>query len=78
MLPHHGGRSALTPELIVRARPETAVACAGNLNYRGLPHEDARTALADAGVPLMVTGEVGWIRAVWRGPDEPLEIETTR
>jgi competence protein ComEC len=76
VLPHHGGRSGLTSELVERARPESAVACAGYLNYRRLPHEDVRAVLQEAGVPLMVTGEVGRIVVEWNGPERPAKVET--
>jgi len=76
VLPHHGGRSGVTGELLELVRPELALACAGHLNYRRLPHEDVRAALDMAGVPLLVTGENGGVLVKWAGPDAPLEVQT--
>jgi competence protein ComEC len=75
ILPHHGGKSGVTPEFLEHVRPELAVACVGYLNYRRLPHEDVRAALERAGVPLMATGENGQVRVWWAGPDAPLKAQ---
>jgi competence protein ComEC len=73
ILPHHGGSNELTAELLERVRPELAVACAGHLNYRRLPHFEVRAALAEAGIPLLVTGENGMVSVSWNSPDsEPV------
>ena len=75
-MPHHGGRNELIGELLERVRPEIAIACAGHLNYRQLPHFEVRAALAEAGIPLLVTGENGMVSVSWNSPASKPEIYT--
>lgn len=61
VLPHHGSKSGLLPELYDRVRPDLALASAGYGNPWGFPAAAVREALAARGIPLLVTSEVGAI-----------------
>ena len=65
VVPHHGSRGSLNPELYAAVHPDLAVAAAGYLNGFGFPHPAVRKAFADAKIPLVTTGEQGSIRVHW-------------
>lgn len=62
IIPHHGRRGLLLPELIRRARPETAVI--GGDGAGGA--EEEREMLRRQGIDVLATWEVGAVRAVLR------------
>jgi competence protein ComEC len=65
VLPHHGSRGSLAPELYRAVRPRLAVAAAGLLNRFGFPHQEVRTRCLGLGIPVLSTGEEGAIRVSW-------------
>ncbi|MGJ3522006.1 ComEC/Rec2 family competence protein [Nitratidesulfovibrio sp. D1] len=65
VLPHHGGRRKLLPRLLDAVRPAVALASAGYRNRWGFPVADTRAALAQRGIPLLVTAESGQVLARW-------------
>ncbi|MBZ2170621.1 ComEC/Rec2 family competence protein [Cupidesulfovibrio sp. SRB-5] len=65
VLPHHGGRRKLLPQLLDAVRPSVALASAGYRNRWGFPVADTRAALAARNIPLLVTAESGQIQARW-------------
>jgi competence protein ComEC len=65
VLPHHGGRRKLLPQLLDAVRPSVAIASAGYRNRWGFPVADTRAALAARNIPLLVTAESGQIQARW-------------
>lgn len=65
VLPHHGGKRKLLPQLLDAARPRVAVASAGYRNRWGFPVADTRAALAERSIPLLVTAESGQVLARW-------------
>lgn len=65
VLPHHGGRRKLLPQLLDAVRPAMAVASAGYRNRWGFPVADTRAALAARNIPLLVTAESGQVLARW-------------
>lgn len=65
VLPHHGGRRKLLPQLLDAVRPSVALASAGYRNRWGFPVADTRAALATRNIPLLVTAESGQIQARW-------------
>lgn len=65
VLPHHGGRRKLLPQLLDAVRPSVALASAGYRNRWGFPVADTRAALAARNIPLLVTSESGQIQARW-------------
>lgn len=78
LVPHHGSKGSLSPELYARVAPRLAVASSGFLNAFGFPHPEVAAALARQGVPLATTADLGMVRAVWRavrdaaqGPEGP-------
>lgn len=61
LVPHHGRRSALLPELLRRARPEQVLVSGdGRGGARALVRE-----LEDAGIATLATWRVGAIRTFW-------------
>ncbi|NHZ47154.1 ComEC/Rec2 family competence protein, partial [Nitratidesulfovibrio liaohensis] len=65
VLPHHGGRRKLLPQLLDAVRPSVALASAGYRNRWGFPVADTRAALAARNIPLLVTAESGQVLARW-------------
>jgi len=65
VLPHHGGKRKLLPQLLDAARPRVAIASAGYRNRWGFPVADTRAALAERSIPLLVTAESGQVLARW-------------
>jgi competence protein ComEC len=65
VLPHHGGKRKLLPQLLDAARPRVAIASAGYRNRWGFPVADTRAALAERFIPLLVTAESGQVLARW-------------
>lgn len=65
VLPHHGGRRKLLPQLLDAVRPSVALASAGYRNRWGFPVADTRAALAARNIPLLVTAESGQLQARW-------------
>jgi competence protein ComEC len=75
VLPHHGSKGALSPELYAAVSPRLALCSAGFLNQFGFPRPEVRKALAERNVPLYVTGERGMLRCRWSAPDRELIFE---
>jgi competence protein ComEC len=76
LLPHHGSRSSLCPELYREVEPDLAVASCGYLNHFRFPHAKVERALAREDIPLLTTAQAGSIRISWHGPDLEMEVET--
>ena len=76
ILPHHGSRSSLCPDLYALVRPSLAVAAAGLLNPFSHPHPDVTAAMEGMGVPVLVTGHVGAVEVTWDDPDSPPTVRT--
>lgn len=73
VLPHHGSRSSLAPDLYAWVRPGLAVAAAGFLNPFGHPNADVVRTL---GVPVLTTGDVGAVELTWSDPEELPKVRT--
>lgn len=65
VLPHHGARSSLMPDLYAAVRPHYAISSTGQLNQWNFPSKAVRAALADVGIPLYDTAHHGQIRVHW-------------
>ena len=76
VLPHHGSKSSLDPDLYAWVRPTLAVAAAGFLNPFGHPHADVVAALEAQGVPVLSTGEAGAVELTWDDPQQPPRVRT--
>jgi competence protein ComEC len=75
LLPHHGSRSSLCPELYREVNPEIAVASCGYLNHFRFPHSAVRRALKRKGVSLLSTAQQGSVRIRWHGPGLGMEVD---
>ena len=73
VLPHHGSKSSLCPDLYAWVHPRLAVAAVGFLNPFGHPHPDVVRAV---GVPVLSTGDVGAIELTWDDPESPPMVRT--
>ncbi|GFM38593.1 ComEC/Rec2 family competence protein [Desulfovibrio psychrotolerans] len=76
VLPHHGARSSLMPELYAAVRPHYAISSTGQLNQWNFPSPAVRAALADMGIPLYDTARHGQIRVHWPSGSLPLREQT--
>lgn len=65
VLPHHGSKSALSPEFYRAARPRLALASTGYLNGYGFPHSGVVEALKRQRVPVFTTARCGALELVW-------------
>ncbi len=66
ILPHHGSRDALNPEVWAQVRPMHAVAACGPWNRFGHPHQEVRHWLASHNVALWTTAQHGAVRFTWK------------
>lgn len=66
VLPHHGAASGCVPQFYDAVSPRAALASAASFNHYGFPSRRVRETLAERGIPLASTSEVGAIRVVWR------------
>jgi competence protein ComEC len=73
VLPHHGSRSSLSPELYEAVDPDCALVSCGSLNVFHFPHQQVQTALQERDVPLFSTAELGSVSVQWE--DERMELE---
>jgi len=73
VLPHHGSRSSLSPELYEAVDPDCALVSCGSLNVFHFPHRQVQTALQERDVPLFSTAELGSVSVRWE--DERMEVE---
>lgn len=69
VLPHHGSRDALCPEVWRQVQPIHAVAACGPWNRFGHPHQEVRHWLASHGIPLWTTAQHGAVRFTWKTPN---------
>ncbi len=65
VLPHHGAKSSLEPELYRRVRPDLALASCAYGNTWRFPSQAVREALAKEAIPLKSTAEHGQITVMW-------------
>lgn len=65
LLPHHGSRGSLSPELYARVDPELAAISCGFLNIFRFPHKEVQKALSQAKVPVYCTSRSGEIQIIW-------------
>lgn len=65
VLPHHGSKSSLLPELYKKVHPTIAVASTGNLNSNDFPSTKVHNALLRYNIPLKTTAEEGEISFEW-------------
>ncbi len=75
IVPHHGSRNSLVPELYAAVRPRYAISSTGFLNHWKFPAKAVRDALAGQGVTLFDTGRQGQISVRWRG-DGPAHVQS--
>ncbi len=77
VLPHHGSRSSLRPELYRRIGASWAVAACGPGNRFGFPHPEVVRACEAAGSDVLTTADHGAVRFRWEG-DGPPEVDCAR
>lgn len=58
-VPHHGSKNGLTADLLSSTTPEIAVISAGKKNRFGHPHQEVLDLLAQEGVKVLRTDEMG-------------------
>jgi competence protein ComEC len=71
VLPHHGSRSSLRPELYRRVGAVWAVAACGPGNRFGFPHPEVVRACEAAGSAVLTTADHGAVRFRWAGAGPP-------
>lgn len=64
--PHHGSQNGFSKEFYDAVQPGLVVASCGFENRYGYPAPGLRAWCADAGVPLLHTGNDGAVKVVWR------------
>lgn len=72
VLPHHGSRSSLRPDLYGRVGAPWAVAACGPDNRFGFPHPEVVRACEAAGSAVLTTAESGAVRFRWEGAGRPM------
>lgn len=77
ILPHHGAKSSLSPELYMAVKPQYAVASCGFGNPWNFPSKAVRESLQGLGVPLLSTSECGQIHFTVN-KEQVLSFETAR
>ena len=70
VIPHHGSRSSLSPELYDRVQPECALVSCGFLNVFRFPHDSVLDELQDREIPLWSTSRHGAIMVEWNRDGE--------
>jgi competence protein ComEC len=78
ILPHHGSRTSISPELYARVAPKLALVSAGYLSRFNHPHQEVLGALADLDIPLLNTADHGAITVRWPSPLALPEVRTER
>jgi len=78
VLPHHGSRDALNPDVWAQVRPMHAVAACGPWNRFGHPHREVRHWLASHNVALWTTAQHGAVRFTWKTPDSAPQVRWAR
>ncbi|MFO7878134.1 MAG: DNA internalization-related competence protein ComEC/Rec2 [Desulfovermiculus sp.] len=78
VVPHHGSRGSLSPELYARVDPELAVVSCGFLNIFHFPHSEVQEALIQARVPIYCTSRNGEIQITWDMDSMSIKLVRTR
>jgi competence protein ComEC len=78
VVPHHGSRGSLSPELYARVDPELAAISCGFLNIFRFPHKGVRDALSQAKVPVYCTSRSGEIQITWDSNNMRIKSVRTR
>lgn len=65
VVPHHGSRSSLLPQLYERVRPKYALVAAGFQNRFHFPHSQVVEFCRDRGIKLLTTAASGEITVTW-------------
>ena len=65
VVPHHGSRSSVSPDLYAAVEPDLAVVSAGFLHPFRFPHQEVLTALAAQDIPVETTARAGAVRIDW-------------
>lgn len=78
VVPHHGSKGSLYPELYDRVSPSLALVSAGYLNPWDFPRPEVVAELEKRGCPVLATCECGAVKVAWDGPDARPRVVTAR